>query len=290
MAFSGGEDSSLVAVLASLALGRGRTVLAHIDWGMYEYEKTRKIVRKFAQEHGLALHIIDGAGKQKSAWKYGPSCNSCTKFVKLPLLREFAGKRLIATGSNAYDTWGKTGIKVKDGFYAPLSDLTKEEIRAMLEKLNVKIERIGESKKREGCKLKHLLKMLTNENFHGKAVALSNEILLKVLEREGIEIETASVKIAGPLKRNIAVVVTKPELDEKIKEKLKEKIGEIDAIDEVIFAHEGCEVVVVASKPIFKNPDARKNVIEVIGIPGKYSWIESKNTKLRTFQVVEIKC
>ncbi|MCD6449949.1 MAG: ExsB family protein [Thermotogaceae bacterium] len=288
VAFSGGEDSSLVALLSKLALGKDKVVLAHIDWGMYEYEKLRSIVKKFAADHDLKLHIIDGAGKQKDAWRFGPSCNSCTKFIKLRLLRDFARSRIVATGSNQYDTWGRTGIKIKDRFYAPLWFLSKEEIREMLDYLSVDVGKIGESEEREGCKLKHLLKMLVAENFHGRAVAESNEILLKYLEKNNIKTKKAAVKIIGPLSKNIAAVVVEPPLDDKMKGELEYELKKVKEISEVVFPDENSEVVVVAAPPVYKNEEARKNIEGYISIPGKYRWILSKNAKLRTFQVVEI--
>jgi len=288
VAFSGGEDSSLVALLAKMALGKNRVILSHIDWGMYEYRKIREIVKNFAKKYDMNLHIIDGKSKQKSAWKYGPSCNSCTKFVKLPLLKEFAKGKIIATGSNQYDTWGRTGIKIKDNFYAPLGRLSKDEIRAILIHLGVEIERIGESEEREGCKLKHLLKMLIVEDFHGKAVSESNEILMDFLEEKKLKVKKAAVKIIGPLSKNIAVVVVDPPLKENLKSELLERLKGVESLSEVIFPSEKSTVVVVASSPIFKNKESRENIERYISIPGTYHWILSKNTKLRTFQVVEI--
>ncbi len=289
VAFSGGEDSSLVALLAKQALGSERVVLAHIDWGMYEYEITREIVKEFAHKTGLRLHIIDGSGTQKRAWRYGPSCNSCTKFVKLPLLRMFAGNRIVATGANLYDSWGKTGIKMHEGFYAPLSNVTKEEIRGMICELGIEIEKVGESMEREGCKLKHLLKMLVNEEYHGRAVAEANEILLAFLNEVCLKPSQAAVKIIGPLRKNIAAVNVFPPLEYECSLKLKERLMSLPAISDVVFPDENSEVVVVTSKPIYRSEEARRNIEKVIGLPGKYVWIESKNTTLRTYQVVEVR-
>lgn len=283
--FSGGEDSSLVAALSKIALGKEKVVLATIDWGIFSYEKSRKIVRDFSKLLGLKHVFLDGNCKQKNVWKHGPSCNSCTKFVKLKILREFSNSRLIMTGANSYDSWGKTGLKVFGGVYAPLQDLSKEEIRAMIDHLGLKIEKIGESGKREGCKLKHLLKPLINCEYHGNAAAKSNEILLENLNGRFKE---AFVKIIGPLSKNIAVIYTEPPLDENILEKVKKEISNLSEIDDVIAFQKGMKIKVVASKPIYRNFDARKNIEFYIGLPGEYEWIESKNTKLRTFQVVEI--
>ncbi len=285
MGFSGGEDSSLVSYLAREALGRERVILATIDWGIYTYEKTRKVVKEFAEKLGLKHVFLDGKGSQKGVWRFGPSCNSCTKFVKIPILKEFASGRLILTGANKYDSWGKTGLKVFNGVYAPLSDLEKDEIRAMLKEAKIEVEKIGESEEREGCKLKHLLKPLINENYHGKAVSLANEILLKSLKKPR---KKAFVKIIGPLSKNIALVYTDPPLDENEKREIETKLSEIEEIDEIVFYEDGMKIRVVASKPIFRNPEARRNIEFYIGIPAEYEWIESKNTRLRTFQVVDI--
>ncbi len=286
--FSGGEDSSLVAVLSKMALGPERVTLATIDWGIFTYEESRKITAEFAKEHGLKHVFLKGAGRQREVWRFGPSCNSCTKFVKLPILKEFAAGRLVLTGANSYDSWGKTGLKVFNGVYAPLSDLGKEEIKGMLRELGVKVKRIGESKVREGCKLKHLLKPLINPSYHGGAVSRANEILLRVLKEGGFEAGKAAVKVIGPLSRNIAVVYVSPRPPGEVIERLVCEISSIPQVDEVVVFEEGMEVVVVASKPIYKNAEARKNIEFYIDLPGRFVWIESKNTRLRTFQVVKV--
>ncbi len=286
--FSGGEDSSLVSILAKMALGRDGILLVTIDWGDMTYSRSREIVRDFVKRYDMPHVFIDSEGLQKRIWRYGPSCNSCTKYVKIPLLKRVAGGNLVATGANAFDTWGKTGLKLHNGVYAPLSGLKKEEIRSILKHLGIEIERIGESDEREGCKLKNLLKMLINPEYHGKAVALSNEILMEILRERGIRLKRASVKIVGPLSRNIAVVVLEPEPGEDIKETIRREISSLESVDEVVMSSEVSKVVVVASPPIYRNESARDNVKRVIGIPGEYVWIESKNNRLRTFQVVEV--
>ncbi len=283
--FSGGEDSSLVAALSKMSLGKEKVILATIDWGIFTYKKSRRIVKEFAKSLGLNHVFLDGSCKQKKVWRFGPSCNSCTKFVKLRILKEFAAGRLIMTGANSYDSWGKTGLKVFGGVYAPLQDLEKEDIRAMIDYLDLKIGKIGESEKREGCKLKHLLKPLISCEYHGNAVSKSNEILLKNLNKKFKE---AFVKIIGPLSKNIAVVYADPPLSKGIFEKISREIANLSEIDQVIVFKKGMRVKVVASKPIYRNPEVRKNIEFYIGLPGEYEWIESKNTKLRTFQVVEV--
>ena len=283
--FSGGEDSSLVAALSKMALEKEKITLATIDWGIFTYKKSREIVKSFAKSLDLNHVFLDGNCKQKEVWKFGPSCNSCTKFVKLKMLKKFASNHLIMTGANSYDSWGKTGLKVFGGVYAPLQDLGKEEIRAMIDHLNLKIEKIGESEKREGCKLKHLLKPLINCEYHGNAVSKSNEILLENLNGKFKE---ASVKIIGPLSKNTAVIYTDPPLEKNVAERISKEISNLKEIDEVVVFQKGMKITVIASKPIYRNPEARKNIEFYIGLPGEYEWIESKNTKLRTFQVVEI--
>ncbi len=277
-----------MALLAKEALGRDNVELVHIDWGIYEYESIRKIVKEFASEYGFKLTILDGSGKQKNVWRYGPSCNACTKYVKLKLIKDYVRNRIIMTGANSYDSWGKSNIKVFNGVYAPLLELSKKEIRAILDFMGIKIKKIGESSEREGCKLKHLLKMLISEEFHGRAVSLSNEILLEYLKENKIKTEKASVKIIGPLRENIAVVVVKPTLSEEHMEKIEKILKDIPEISKVIFPKEKMEITVVASPPIYKNEETQRNVMKVIDIPGKYKWILSKNKKLRTFQVVNV--
>ncbi len=288
--FSGGEDSSLVALLAKEALGADRITLVTIDWGDYTYSISRKIVRDFSKKHGLPhIFVKDTKKRQIGVWRHGPSCNSCTRYAKIPILKEVAGDNLAATGANAFDTWGKTGLRVHNNVYAPLSGVTKDEIRAMLRYLKVEIERIGESADREGCKLKNLLKMLINPEYHGKAVSESNELLLNILENHGLKLKRASVKIVGPLSRNIAILVLDPMPPDRIVKELVSEVGSLDTVEEVWLESEISGVTVIASPPIYRNPEARGNVSKVIGLRGRYRWVESKNNRLRTFQVVEVR-
>ena len=47
-------------------------------------------------------------------------------------------------------------------FYAPLRNWTKAEIEEALSYLDIEVPKIGEAPVREGCKLKHLLKLWPN--------------------------------------------------------------------------------------------------------------------------------
>ncbi len=292
VAFSGGKDSSLVAILAKMALGEERVELVTVDWGPYTYEKSRKIVRSFAEKYGLKHTFIPSNGLQEKVWRYGPSCNACTRDVKTRLVKEYAGGCLVASGANASDSWGKTGLKVFDGVYSPLYRVGKAEINAMIDHLGIEVRKIGESAGREGCKLKHLLKMLINPNYHGRAVSVANEILLNVLEKHGFAPELANVKIIGPLSRNIALVNVKPFPPEEIVEEIVEKLSEEKTIDEVVVVDGPMRLFVLANPAIYRNEESRKWIKEgrlqpEFAFPIEIEWRESKNNKLRTFQVVD---
>ena len=102
----------------------------------------------------MRLGIHTGYEAQEAVWKNGPSCNRCTRYAKLPSMRNSA-LGIIATGANQSDTWGQTGIALKDGFYAPIRGWDKKLIGMALEELKIHVPRIGEAPVREGCKLKH---------------------------------------------------------------------------------------------------------------------------------------
>nr|WP_296907474.1 7-cyano-7-deazaguanine synthase [Thermotoga sp.] len=292
VAFSGGKDSSLVAILAKMALGKERVELVTVDWGPYTYERSRQIVRNFAEKYGLKHTFISSNGLQEKVWRYGPSCNACTRNVKTHLVKAYAGKHLVASGANASDSWGKAGLKVFDGVYSPLYRVGKAEINAMLEHLGIEVKKIGESAGREGCKLKHLLKMLINPNYHGKAVSVANEILLNILEEHNFTPELANVKIAGPLSRNVALVNVKPLPPGKIVEKIVERLSREETIDEVVVVDKPIKLFVLANPAIYRNEASRKWVKEgrlqpEFAFPIEVEWKESRNNRLRTFQVID---
>lgn len=287
IAFSGGLDSTVAALLTKEALGPENVELANVVYGPFTYKRSIEIVKKSAEKMGLKITFLESL-YQKEIWKNGPSCNMCTKTVKMNTVKKYAKDRLVITGSNQSDSWGKTGLKVFNGLYAPLGDLNKSEIQNILDFYSFKLERIGENSKREGCKLKHLLKIMTNLDYHGKAVDLANEILLENVPKN---LELANVKIIGPLSKNIAIINVKPMVD-NINE-IKKKIENIDVIDEVIVAKKPLILHVIANPSIYRVKNSRY-WIEVgklqpeFAVPIKVIWKESKNNKLRTIQVVGV--
>jgi uncharacterized protein len=157
VAFSGGLDSSTVAALARDALGPDRVLLITVNMGQYAYRRGNQIVLEMADQLGLQQRCLLGQGMQHRVQRGGPACNRCTREIKLGMVKAAARGRLVLTGSNRSDTWGKMGLKVNNGYYAPLLDLEKPEIRAIADDLGLCIPRLGEHSGREGCKLKHLL-------------------------------------------------------------------------------------------------------------------------------------
>jgi len=287
IAFSGGLDSTVASLLTKDALGSKNIELVNILYGPFTYNRSIEIVKNAAKKMGLKLTFVESL-KQKEIWKYGPSCNMCTKTVKMDSVKQYAKDRLVITGSNSSDSWGKTGLKLFNGIYAPLGNLDKQTIRKILEYYSFQLERIGEHSEREGCKLKHLLKIMTNLDFHGKAVSLSNEILLKYLPKN---MEIANVKIIGPLSKNIAIINVKP-LIENIEE-IAQKISKIDVIDEVIIANKPLILHVIANPSIYRVEQSKfwihyGKLQPEFAVPIKIKWKESKNNKLRTIHVVGV--
>ncbi|MFZ2330222.1 MAG: 7-cyano-7-deazaguanine synthase, partial [Atribacterota bacterium] len=199
VAFSGGLDSSVVLFLASEALGRKRVKAVNVDFGLFTYQKARLNVASICEEMQIELDSISGETYQREMMKGGPDCNLCTRKLKLGLIRACAGNKLVLTGSNQSDSWGKYGTDFSSGFFAPLFSYSKEEILQIAKFLSLRIERIGENIYREGCKLKHLLKPLANTSYHGRAVSFANEMLLELVKELNLQTEIANVKIIGPL-------------------------------------------------------------------------------------------
>lgn len=288
IAFSGGMDSTAAALLCAEVVGKDHVELAHVVYGPYTYNNSLKIVSEFAETYGFKLTLLKNLDQEK-IWKYGPSCNMCTKKVKMGTVLEYAKGRIVVTGSNSSDTWGQTGLRVFNGMYAPLGDVGKEEIRKILESYGVQIRRIGEHATREGCKLKHLLKPMTNPSFHGQATAIANEMVLQYFPAGN---EIANVKIIGPLSKNIAIINVKPFREEVYD--LAKKLQEIDVISEVIVADKPLILTIVANPSIYRVDESRFWIVEgklkpEFAVPIKVEWHESKNNKLRTFHVVEVR-
>lgn len=291
VAFSGGEDSSLAALLMKKALGENKVELVTVHFGEFTYSKTESIIKEFSRKHGFKHIYIDGSEKQRSIWKYGPSCNACTRLVKLGLVKEYAKGKIVVSGANRSDSWGKTNLKFHQGVYTPLLEFEKKDIREMLDYLGVQIDKIGESKNREGCKLKHLLKMLIKQEYHGRAVSMANELLLSILEKEGFKADLANVKIIGPLSKNIALINVKPIPPDLLKNKIKESLIDLKTIAEVFFVDTPIELTVVANPSIYRNESSKEWILKE-RLQSEFAqkiavkWLESKNNRLKTFQVV----
>ncbi|MDD5014097.1 MAG: ExsB family protein, partial [Atribacterota bacterium] len=224
--------------------------------------------------------------------KKGPVCNKCTRGSKLGKVKKEASGRLVLTGSNQSDTWGKRGLKVHDDFYAPLLELNKEEIQKIADYFGIKILQIGESKFREGCKLKHLLKPLATPHYHGGAAAEANELLLSILEGEKYDSGLANVKIIGPLNKNMGLVNVSPLPGKKLKEKIIEELKKVKALEQVEFLDKPIKLIVRANKGQFDNQCSRywleKGRLQPdFSVPIKVEWLLTTNKNLSTFQVID---
>ena len=291
VAFSGGLDSTVTAALARDALGAAHVLLITVNMGQYAYTRGNEIVLEVAEQLGLQQRCLLGQFKQHRVQAAGPACNRCTREIKLGMVKAVAGGRLVLTGANRSDTWGQLGLKVCNGYYAPLLDLGKPEIGALADALGVRPPRIGENPGREGCKLKHLLKPLVAPEYHGRAVARANEVVLAVLREAGVTPELANVKIIGPLGRNIGLVNIRPTPDENVRERLRSALQAIEELDEVHVVDGPLTLVAKASPAILNDPHARHwiqhgRLAPDFAAPIAVDWQPTSNTRLGTFHIV----
>ena len=292
IAFSGGVDSSVVLTLTGEALGKENVQAITVSFGEYSYRKGLENVLRITEGLSIGLKIIDGKKVQEKVLKGGPACNKCTRVAKLGKVKTEANGKLVLTGSNQSDTWGKRGLKVHNGFYAPLLELTKKEIKEIADYFDLKNLKIGESEFREGCKLKHLLKPLASASYHGHTVAEANEILLNILEREGCNTNLANVKIIGPLNKNIGLINIFPLPDEKIKEIIITELEKIETLEEVKFLDKPVRLIIKANKGQFDNHHSRYwlergRLQPDFSVPIEVEWLLTNNRNLATFQIID---
>jgi uncharacterized protein len=291
LAFSGGLDSTVTAALARDALGADRVLLVTVNMGQYAYTRGNEIVLEMADRLGLQQRCLLGQFKQHRIQAAGPACNRCTREIKLGMVKAVSGGRLVLTGANRSDTWGQLGLKLCNGYYAPLLDLDKPRIFALADEMDVRPPRIGENPGREGCKLKHLLKPLATPEYHGRAVARANEVVLTVLRDAGIRSELANVKIIGPLGKNIGLVNIRPAPPEDVRARLWAQLASIPEIDEVHFVDGPLTLIAKASPAILGDPHARYwlergRMAPDFAAPITIEWHPTTNRRLGTFHVV----
>jgi uncharacterized protein len=294
VAFSGGLDSTTVAALAKEALGPDHVWLVTVNMGAYSYRRGNEIVLEMAERLGLQQKCLLGQYMQHRVQANGPACNRCTREIKLGMVKAVARGRLVLTGANRSDTWGKLGLKVCNGYYAPLLDLDKPQIRAIAAALGLVVPRIGESPGREGCKLKHLLKPLANPDYHGRAVAEANELLLALVKEAQFPAELANVKIIGPLSRNIALVNLRPAPPADLVARIIEALQTLPVIDEVHIVDRPITLVAKAGPAVAGDPHARYwlqhgRMQPDFAFPIEVDWRPSTNTKLHTLHVVDFR-
>ncbi|MBI4279343.1 MAG: ExsB family protein [Armatimonadetes bacterium] len=292
VAFSGGLDSTTVAALARDALGPAGVLLVTVNMGEYAYRRGNEIVLEMADRLGLPQRCLLGQHAQHRVQRTGPACNRCTREIKLGMVRAVAKGRLVLTGANRSDTWGQMGLKVCDGYYAPLLDWDKPQIREVAAALDVIPPKIGENPGREGCKLKHLLKPLAAPAYHGTAVARANEIILDVLREAGWQADLANVKIIGPLRRNVGLVNVRPLPPAEIRRQVLAALAALPQLEEVHLVEGPLRLVVKASPGIVGDDHARHwlhhgRLAPDFAFPIEVEWLPSPNARLHTFHVVD---
>lgn len=291
VAFSGGLDSTVVAALARDALGPDRVLLVTVNMGEYAYTRGNEIVLEVAESLGLRQRCLLGQYKQHRVQAAGPACNRCTREIKLGMVKAVSGGQLVLTGANRSDTWGQLGVRVCNGYYAPLLDLDKPAIRALADEMGVRPPRIGENPGREGCKLKHLLKPLISPEYHGRAVARANEVVLSVLRDAGVAADLANVKIIGPLGRNIGLVNVRPLPPAEVRERLRAGLAALPELDEVHVVDAPITLVAKASPAIINDDHARYwvehgRLAPDFAAPIRVEWQPTTNRRLGSFHVV----
>jgi uncharacterized protein len=294
VAFSGGLDSTTVAALAKQALGPDHVWLVTVNMGVYNYRRGNQIVLEMADQLGLEQKCLLGQYAQHRVQANGPACNRCTREIKLGMVKGVARGRLVLTGANRSDTWGKLGLKVCNGYYSPLLDLDKPEIRTIAGTLGLVILKIGENPGREGCKLKHLLKPLVNPDYHGRAVADANELLLGLVKEAQYPAELANVKIIGPLSRNIALVNLRPVPPPDLEVRIATALREIPVLDEVHMVAGPITLITKAGPAVAGDPHARYwlqhgRLQPDFAFPIEVDWRPSTNARLHTFHVVDFR-
>ncbi len=291
VAFSGGLDSTVTAALARDSLGADHVQLVTVNMGQYAYTRGNEILLEMAERLGLQQRCLLGQYKQHRIQAAGPACNRCTREIKLGMVKAVSGGRLVLTGANRSDTWGQLGLKVCNGYYAPLLDLDKPRILALADEMGIRPPKIGEHPGREGCKLKHLLKPLVTPDYHGRAVARANEVVLAVLRDAGVHAELANVKIIGPLGRNIGLVNVRPLPPAVVRQRLRAALGEIHELDEVHLVDGPLTLIAKASPAILNDPHARYwlergRMAPDFAAPITVEWQPTANNRLGTFQIV----
>lgn len=296
VAFSGGLDSSVVAALSKIAIGSERVELVTTRFD-FTYPQTIEIIEKFSSNLGLKHTFVDGSEWQKKIWRYGPACNACTKGPKLQSVKKYSRDTIsrdgiVVTGAELEDTWGQQGIKINDGIYSPLFSLSREEVQSVAQILGLKIIKIGENSKREGCILKHLLKMMISFEFHGRAVYEANAELMKAVKNADMNFSIANVKIVGPLSNNFALINLNPFPSSQFISEVKDSISKIPQIEKVEILDRPVKLKVIANPGIYNDENARywiengrlkPDFATTISI----DWKVSQNNRLNTFQVVD---
>ncbi|MGH7416333.1 MAG: hypothetical protein ACREKB_00950, partial [Candidatus Rokuibacteriota bacterium] len=126
----------------------------------------------------------------------------------------------------------------------------------------------------------------------GQAVAEANEVLLGTLAAAEFDTELANVKIAGPMRRNLALVNVRPALPADLRAAVRAALAALPAVDEVRFI-EGPTRLVVRAGPALAGDAAGRAWVEHGRLAGDFAWpieVEWRFTgdgRLHTFHVLD---
>jgi len=284
VAFSGGNDSTLALAL-TIRAGLKPTA-AFVDYGIFTYQQVRFRVRDIARRFGVTLNILMYPENRFIEFAHrGISCSRCTRNIKLATILSNHPHSLVITGSNQSDSFGKSPTHVVGRTFAPLKDLTKDEIFSMLEWLGIPRFSLGVHPVREGCKLAHLWKPDLGKGY-AVMTAIANDVLLDSLV--GFKHHLANVKICGTARSTFGIVNVLPPPSASVRDRVVRSLNQRLPGVKFVWGDEIERLTVVVNPSLYRNPEGVIFTIrEGMMADVKLDIIRSKEDFIRVFQVVD---
>ncbi len=284
VAFSGGNDSTLALAVTLRAGLSPRAVF--VDYGIFTYRAVRPRVKEISRMLQTPLDVILYPEDRFIAFAYrGVSCSRCTRNIKLGTILSRYPESLVITGSNQSDSFGKSPTHVVGRTFAPLKDLTKGEILAMLDWLGIPRFSLGVHPVREGCKLAHLWKPDLGKGYAVMTV-VANDVLLDSVR--GFDHHLANVKICGTARRTFGIVNVLPappgDVRDRVMNALERRLPGVG----FVWGDEVERLTVVVNPSLAHNPEGvvftiREGMMAHVDL----DIIPSKEDFVRVFQVVD---